>query len=507
MQAIITPSTTSESYGFDHWEIDYSAYEGLENILPATLQRIRDNVSEDPVTHALTINLEFGLMPNYVELGEVPFFPFHFVMYYKEGAVANKHRVTLNATFGGEIQGAETGYYDDGEELNLNAIAYSGYEFVSWSDGETANPRTLIVTSDTTITATFQEEVKYGILIFVNDASMGVVTGVGLYSPGETVQITATPYEGYEFVGWDDDEDGEIDNTQAVRTFLATKSITFNAYFKVKEVTPPVEEKTFTLTVLSSEESKGTVTGGGTYKEGLTVQIAAVPKSGYEFSTWNDGNTDNPRSIVLTSDTTFVASFKETEVTPPVETTYTISFVANDNSMGTVVGGGTFKEGSTIQIAAMPAEGYEFVQWSDGNTDNPRSIVVTENLVLMAVFRAVQTPPVEEKTYYTITLIANPADGGTFLGAGQYEEGTTAIIAANPADGYEFRNWNDGVTTAARSILVDKDYILVANFHRIGEGIDEVPSDQVQGTKELRNGLLIIRVGDKQYNAQGGLIR
>ena len=505
MQAIITPSTTSESYGFDHWEIDYSAYEGLANILPATLQHIRDNVSEDPATHALTINLEFGIMPNYVELGEVPLFPFHFVMYYKEGAVANKHLVTLNATFGGEIQGAETGYFDDGEELNLNAIAYSGYEFVSWSDGVTTASRTLIVTSDTTLTATFQDEVKYGILIFVNDASMGVVTGVGLYKPGETVQITATPYEGYEFVGWDDDGDGEIDNTQAVRTFPATESITFHAYFQEAAVTPPPTPQ-YTLTVISSDESKGSVTGGGTYDEGTTVQIVAIPKSGYEFVQWNDGNTENPRSIVLSSDSTFTASFKEAEVTPPAETTYTVSLIANDNAMGTVIGGGSYKEGTTIQIAAMPNEGYEFVQWNDGNTDNPRSLVVTENTVLMAVFRAVSTPPVEEKTYYIVTLIANPTDGGTFLGAGSYEEGTTAIIAAQPSEGYEFVNWNDGVNTAARQLTVNDNIILVANFHRIGEGLITPSDSPSRGEKLLRNGILIIRVGDKEYNAQGVLI-
>ena len=145
-------------------------------------------------------------------------------------------------------------------------------------------------------------------------------------------------------------------------------------------------------------------------------------------------------------------------------------------------------------------------QWNDGNTENPRSLVVTENTVLMAVFRAVSTPPVEEKTYYTVTLIANPTDGGTFLGAGSYEEGTTAIIAAQPSEGYEFVNWNDGVTTAARQLTVNDNIILVANFHRIGEGLITPSDSPSRGEKLLRNGILIIRVGDKEYNAQGVLI-
>ena len=42
------------------------------------------------------------------------------------------------------------------------------------------------------------------------------------------------------------------------------------------------------------------------------------------------------------------------------------------------------------------------------------------------------------------------------------------------------------------------------------EGVEQVqrgPSGQYKGTKELRNGVLVIRVGDKEYNAQGAVIR
>ena len=39
------------------------------------------------------------------------------------------------------------------------------------------------------------------------------------------------------------------------------------------------------------------------------------------------------------------------------------------------------------------------------------------------------------------------------------------------------------------------------------EGVEQVQRDKVQSTKELRNGVLVIRVGDKEYNAQGAVIR
>ena len=37
--------------------------------------------------------------------------------------------------------------------------------------------------------------------------------------------------------------------------------------------------------------------------------ITALPDYGYHFVRWNDGNTDNPRTIVLASDTTFTVEF------------------------------------------------------------------------------------------------------------------------------------------------------------------------------------------------------
>ena len=40
-----------------------------------------------------------------------------------------------------------------------------------------------------------------------------------------------------------------------------------------------------------------------------------------------------------------------------------------------------------------------------------------------------------------------------------------------------------------------------------GQGVEQEQRDKVQSTKELRNGVLVIRVGDKEYSAQGAVIR
>ena len=58
--------------------------------------------------------------------------------------------------------------------------------------------------------------------------------------------------------------------------------------------------------------------------------------------------------------------------------------------------------GTEIVITATPKLGYRFLQWSDGDTTNPRSIIADSDLILSAVFVADETTntpliPLEEK--------------------------------------------------------------------------------------------------------------
>ena len=68
------------------------------------------------------------------------------------------------------------------------------------------------------------------------------------------------------------------------------------------------------------------------------------------------------------------------------EEKFSVTLSVNDPAMGTVVGGGEFAEGTEIAIVATPTDGYVFQKWSDGITDNPRKLVVTQNVALTALF-------------------------------------------------------------------------------------------------------------------------
>ena len=78
--------------------------------------------------------------------------------------------------------------------------------------------------------------------------------------------------------------------------------------------------KNFTITVNSNNDAWGTVTGTGTYADGATATLTATPNAGYEFEKWQDGNTENPRTITVSADETYTAYFKA--VTPGVKVTF-----------------------------------------------------------------------------------------------------------------------------------------------------------------------------------------
>ena len=215
------------------------------------------------------------------------------------------------------------------------------------------------MTSDTTLTAEF-EAINFTVTVSCN-AEQGSVTGGGTFQEGSTVTLTATAKDHFRFVQW---SDGDIN---AERTIILTSDTTLTAEF---------EAINFTVTVSCNAE-QGSVTGGGTFQEGSTVTLTATAKDHFRFVQWSDGDINAERTIILTSDTTLTAEFEAIMFTVTVEW---------NAAMGSVIGAGTFQEGTVIELTASAIGGFSFFQWSDGNTDNPRTITIDRDLSLTAIF-------------------------------------------------------------------------------------------------------------------------
>ncbi len=87
------------------------------------------------------------------------------------------------------------------------------------------------------------------------------------------------------------------------------------------------KDKQFTISVNSNNAEWGTVTGGGTYAENATATLTATAKEGCKFVKWEDGNTDNPRTVTVTKNETYTAVFEvATPPTPPTPEGITVTF-------------------------------------------------------------------------------------------------------------------------------------------------------------------------------------
>ena len=270
----------------------------------------------------------------------------------------------------------------------ISATPKGRFRFERWNDGNTDNPRTIVVESDTAFTATFTIA-QYTITLVSIDETMGSVSESGIYDYGSEIQISATPAEHYHFVRWNDYI------TDNPRTITVTGDATYTAYFTIDE---------HTVTVTENNSAMGATWGSGNYDFGSEIDIAAYPRYGYAFLSWNDGNTETPRTIIVESDTTFTAIFA---------TARTVTIESSDNEMGYVIGSGEYAEGAEIEITAIPYEGYRFDHWvdvdnpsRDFNTDNPRTIVVSTDVTYMAVFTDVVG--IEDNGVPAISVFPNP---------------------------------------------------------------------------------------------------
>lgn len=107
-------------------------------------------------------------------------------------------------------------------------------------------------------------------------------------------------------------------------------------------------------------------------------------------------------------DTTYVDHYIHDTVTEAV-VYYDLQVLSNNAERGIGVGGGHFPEGTAVQIAALPFEGSRFLQWSDGVNDNPRTVTLTSDMSVTAVFVATNPERVME-TIPTWSLYAERGD-------------------------------------------------------------------------------------------------
>ena len=143
---------------------------------------------------------------------------------------------------------------------------------------------------------------------------------------------------------------------------------------------------------------------------------------------------------------------------------YNLNVISSDTTRGSVNGSGRFSSDVPRRITAVPAPGYRFRRWNDGNTHNPRTVFLTQDTLFTAFFT----------DSIPLRLIAQPNRSyqGQVTGSGNYWAGDTATLTATPNENYRFTRWNDGDTNSTRIVVVTQDTTFTAFFEWIDQHED-----------------------------------
>ena len=145
-------------------------------------------------------------------------------------------------------------------------------------------------------------------------------------------------------------------------------------------------------------------------------------------------------------------------------TQHTITATANPTEAGTVTGAGYLYENTTCTLTAVPNSGYDFVDWNDGNIENPRSFIVTGDASFTANFTAL--------TERHITM-ASVMNGSISADKTTAYKNDIVTLTATPATGFVLTDWvvyktddvNSTVTVSNNTfIMPDYDVTVSAVF-------------------------------------------
>ena len=189
--------------------------------------------------------------------------------------------------------------------------------------------------------------------------------------------------------------------------------------------------------------------GTNIVKQGTRLLIYAEADEGYSITGWTDITPDeNGRFRIMSADPQTIGV--TIEPLPGVEIDCTSDFgtVTISDGETTVSNKGRFTAGSMLTLTPAPfdAEHMEFTEWSDQNTDNPRTITLTAKTTMQAVFGRSSSVPAVTSSAVSKTVTPQGIEAGTFI---VYQMGA---VLANDGKTYTPIDMGGGIAWADKNI-------------------------------------------------------
>ena len=334
----------------------------------------------------------------------------------------------------------------ENEQITVPEEALAAYQAdENWGRFWAAAPPT-----PTTYTITIDENIEHGeVAVDLNEAE-----------EGETVTVTATPYEGYQLVSISvipETLELAVEVDENNQFTMPADNVTVTAEFSL--IPPP----TYTITIADGIQN-GTVSADvDEAVEGATVTLTVTPAEGYQL----EGITvtaegidelivvdENNQFEMPAANVTVSATFSL--IPPP---TYTIT-IADGIQNGTVSADvDEAVEGATVTLTVTPAEGYQLESITVTPETLDLAVIVdannqfempADNVTVSATFAEI--PPVVVESVITfsaavdnatveVLVAGEPIESGTAVA-----EGTEVTIVVTPEEGYKVESVT--VTTA-----------------------------------------------------------
>ena len=458
----------------------------------------------------------------------------------------------------GYVSGGGT-HIEQGQSVSISASAYSGYQFMYWMDGRNQvvagqASMNLTVTEDMDLTAHFRVQPSAdsynlwvcGTQVTASNSNDILGDGVWFYDHENRV-LTAMNHGTYnlsneEFIydmvtsapltvvlNYNIDVTCTTTDNTTRYAIVSHKGLTFTGSafhglnLNVRDMHAGNMSQNLTITghidftvFLSNTTSWGqsNIDKAFIFSQKLIVDGAAVEihtsESTYKVSNKTNSNLQLTNATI--DDGAMDARFIYiSDASPKYEVNY---LTPSLESLCAVGGFNQYFEGTYVTLRAWPQTGYKFVSWSDGNTDNPRNMVMpAENVYLDPIVE------IDESLAPKGAVInANATEGmGSIVNftSRWYAEGTELTITAEAAEGYEFAYWSNGERSNPYLLTVEdgKNINITAIFVEEGvdpwEGVEEVLNQQskINNQKLIMDGQLFILRNGRIYDAHGAVVK
>jgi uncharacterized repeat protein (TIGR02543 family) len=238
------------------------------------------------------------------------------------------------------------------------------------------------------------------------------------YNSGASVQLTANPVSGYHFVNWSGDAAGSANPVTI--TMDGNKTVTANFALNTFDITTSVPG------------SHGTATANPTSViSGGSSTVTLTPETGYHLSALTDNGT-NVFSWVSSNTYTItnITANHTVEATFAINT-YTLTADATNGSVTKNPDLANYNHGTTVQLTALAASGYHFVNWSGDATGsaNPVTVIMNANKTVTANFAVNSSGTAKEQIQAIEGFFAAGIQGGSLNAVSSGKTGNGQLTA------------------------------------------------------------------------------